>query len=54
MLTFIENRRVEYLRKESFVMGQVLLKACDDVAAHHDMGVRERFLNQLGKGEPSQ
>ncbi len=54
MFSFIENGGVEHLRKESLMMHQVFLKTCDDVAAHHDMDARERFLDQLRKGESSQ
>ena len=49
MFAFIEDRRVEDVREEPFLMRQLFLQPRDHVAADHDVHVRERLLDHLAE-----
>ena len=54
MLPLIQNGRVKDLGEESLVMHQFFLQPSDDIAAHHDMDLRERLLDHLAKCQARQ
>ena len=51
VLALVHDGRVEHLPEESLVLRQLLLQPRDDVAADHDVNLREGFLDHLAEGQ---
>ncbi len=49
MFALVEDRRIEHVREELLLLGEIFLKARDDVTTHHHMNIREGLLDHFAK-----